>query len=743
MDKKTPFRINYPLDILMKSKKIDFNNENERIKIFRRNIFYYKYGKKENNFLEKRYNIYFLLAEKVLKLINKDYPSLDVLNISVFGSSLFSKNPGDFDFLIIVKGNVFLLKETEIILKENKKSIKYSVGISIKGLDNFTHGIFDLQSKTSVEQQNQIINRTAISLFRRHIPLIGYDFIENKNDFIENIYAQISDLLSNTYNLYYLKKERPYLNDKQRARKILSRLYEAASYLEFLENDLEVVNLRKEIYLDGENNMSFSESKKLFDRFKLFYIKKSQKLRVKISKKLSFHRDNIEFNQILKKTKELLSKKRIGNFLPVMAKIIDSEGNTIAFSKRIKQSNGLKMGPGPIHAEICAIYNAKSKKKINWDDYTLYCSLEPCSTCTRIITELGIKKVVYCLADPLLSYYGRRRAPYLKKNTLFYRHNSPELIMEFQKIYTKLYKRKISSKKELNVLEILLDMKLKENIINRLEKYWKNIKLPHIWVPSILKILSEYSYNEDLAAEKVREKFPSLIKKDSLDYSKKLLEWRKRKVKNLAKRINKYVVGGIIGDVGGRTKDFIEQILNLNKSIKKAYITDIGNFSTESKNHKISFVIQTSTTKLPFAKNSMSTIILSMVLHHLKSLDQRSLVKNIISSLKKGGRIILIEDTYPKIKSIKGCNSNISNFLKFNSEKKKKILSFYDWFGNRLMRNRDNTSLAFNFKTMEEWKKFFEKYGMTQINSEFIKEAPSNPDIFPPKAIMVFQKKTA
>lgn len=56
------------------------------------------------------------------------------------------------------------------------------------------------------------------------------------------------------------------------------------------------------------------------------------------------------------------------------------------------------------------------------------------------------------------------------------------------------------------------------------------------------------------------------------------------------------------------------------------------------------------------------------------------------------------------------------------------------------MRNRDNIPLFCNYRTMEGWKKTFERYGMKQIKSEFIKENKSHPDIFPPKAIMVFQK---
>ncbi|MEK6881988.1 MAG: hypothetical protein AABY22_20385, partial [Nanoarchaeota archaeon] len=120
--------------------------------------------------------------------------------------------------------------------------------------------------------------------------------------------------------------------------------------------------------------------------------------------------------------------------------------------------------------------------------------------------------------------------------------------------------------------------------------------------------------------------------------------------------------------------------------------------------------------------------------------EQEKLISNAVSSLRKNGRIIMIEDTYPKINNIEKQSKNINDFLELSSEEKKKVLSFYDWFGNRLMRNRDQISLVYNYKSMEEWKKFFEKQGMKEIYSEFVKEEKSNLSLFPPKAIMVFEK---
>lgn len=294
-------------------------------------------------------------------------------------------------------------------------------------------------------------------------------------------------------------------------------------------------------------------------------------------------------------------------------------------------------------------------------------------------------------------------------------------------------------KKE-SILDVLLDKDMRRNIQNRLEKYWKIMGLPFSWVNPILSVLSKYSYDEDLAVRKVREKFPSMTRERSVLYSKRLRLWRKTKVKNLAYRIHKDVHGETIVDLGGRKDDFIEKILLYKKEVKNAYVTDIGAFGGRSRNPKISFVVQPSLTKTPFRKKTIDTFILSLVLHHLKEKDQEKLVEHVISSLKNKGRIVLVEDSYPSILSNKNANKNIEKFMDFDLEKRNKILSFYDWFGNRIVRNRDNISLTFSYRTMREWEKLFRKKGATLIKSKFIKKENSSPDLFPPKALMIFEK---
>ena len=161
---KTPFEVNFPLKIL-DNKKVNFRNKKEREKLFKRHIYYYKYGKIKNSFLEKRNKIFFSLAKEVVKFLRKKYSYLDILSVSIFGSSLYSKNSGDFDFLVITKGNIFSYDEAKLVIIENGSEVKHPVGISIKGIENFSKGVFDEKSNVSLNLQSQIIYRTAISLY--------------------------------------------------------------------------------------------------------------------------------------------------------------------------------------------------------------------------------------------------------------------------------------------------------------------------------------------------------------------------------------------------------------------------------------------------------------------------------------------------------------------------------------------------------------------------------------------------
>jgi len=268
MINKIPFRIRFPLKIL-NSRKVDFQDKDLRKELFNRNIYYYLDKNKRNTLLEERAKLYYDLSNEVWNRI-KDNSGLEVLSLSIFGSSLFSENPGDFDFLVIVKGNEFSLEETSLRLNCLSNKEKYNIGISIKGLENFTKGICNSDPPASEEFQKQIIYRTASALFKRHLPIRGYDFINNNREFRRNLYAQVSDLLNNTFDLYYNENKNINLNKSKRAQKILSRMYEAATYLNLTGSNKKTENLRSAVY-QSMNNPLFEDSRRLFNEVLNYY----------------------------------------------------------------------------------------------------------------------------------------------------------------------------------------------------------------------------------------------------------------------------------------------------------------------------------------------------------------------------------------------------------------------------------------------------------------------------------------
>ena len=263
------FRINYPITIFKKN-KINLQNKKQRERLFKRNIYYYLYKNKKNNLLNERWKIFLDLATRVKEYLSKKNRHTEVLSISVFGSALHSSKNDDYDFLAIVKGNKF--DNIKINIKLDKKN--HSVGISVKGKENFINGILDEKSSFNKELQTKIINRTSISLPYRHLAILGYDFKENKKIFVNNCYAQVYDLLINTHKTYYLKKSEKEISNKTRARKILSRLFEASKYLSIINPNKKIEKIQKEILsLKSEKKYSLRKNKELFKRFVKYYNK--------------------------------------------------------------------------------------------------------------------------------------------------------------------------------------------------------------------------------------------------------------------------------------------------------------------------------------------------------------------------------------------------------------------------------------------------------------------------------------
>ncbi|MEK6840090.1 MAG: hypothetical protein AABX72_04045, partial [Nanoarchaeota archaeon] len=205
------FKIYNPIKIFNNS-QIDYKNRLKTEKYLKRNMYYTLFSNKPNKTLKKRLPLFLKLSEIVRDYLNKNFSNLKILSISVFGSSLYFENNEDFDFLVIVSGNAFDNTQKKFRVK-NKE---YSVGISIKGEENFVKGVLSKNKNFKKSLQKKIINRTSVSLPVRHLPLSGFDFRYNERLFLNNCFAQVYDLLINSYELYYKRNKKFGFNSKKR-----------------------------------------------------------------------------------------------------------------------------------------------------------------------------------------------------------------------------------------------------------------------------------------------------------------------------------------------------------------------------------------------------------------------------------------------------------------------------------------------------------------------------------------------
>ncbi len=275
MPTKIPFKISYPLEIFHPTREIDFCDKNVREELFKRNIYYYLFGKKRNEILERKHGLFLDMGKGVLDYMGREHPDLQVMGVSLFGSSSVLENPGDYDFLAITKGDVFLLDEPPITVQGST----FQTGISIKGVDNYIKGFRRNDGSNKSKRLEQIIDRTAISLFRRHIPLLGKDFLNNEREFLNNAHAQVSDLVNNAYELFYVGQREYSIPRQKRAKKLLTRCYEATSYLGAVDGDVKVQDMRKEIYLALKGRFELEKSKDIFERFGKMYEEKVSMLK--------------------------------------------------------------------------------------------------------------------------------------------------------------------------------------------------------------------------------------------------------------------------------------------------------------------------------------------------------------------------------------------------------------------------------------------------------------------------------
>ncbi len=290
-----------------------------------------------------------------------------------------------------------------------------------------------------------------------------------------------------------------------------------------------------------------------------------------------------------------------------------------------------------------------------------------------------------------------------------------------------------------NHLEILRDVSTRMFVEDLLCKYWEISGLPVNRLTAMLNILSAYYEEPEFALQLVQEKFPDLTDQNSTFYQK-YQESRSAKFRKFSRSLVPYIKGKVLADIGGEDSRLLDVLTAMNPSIEKGYVTDINMAKSSSANPKIEFLLQSEPDKTPLEHNSVDSVIMSTMLHHITPFTRLKLMTHVKEILRQGGRLVLIEDSYPENPTEKDINNSLDErYLAFNNYQKKKILSFFDWWGNRLMKNSRDIPLPCTFKSMEEWEEIFGEMGLKLVQKHYLGIPDMHTHIMAPKAIMIFE----
>lgn len=293
-----------------------------------------------------------------------------------------------------------------------------------------------------------------------------------------------------------------------------------------------------------------------------------------------------------------------------------------------------------------------------------------------------------------------------------------------------------------NYLELLQQASIRVFVEDLLIKYWKGAQLPFEWIPSILNILTDYSENPEFALHLVQEKFPSLTDPFSSFY----LNYkgaRFAKFETFSQAIAPFVKGPIVADVGGESTNLVELLMNQVPNLEKMIVTDINPVKQQPHHSKIECIWQPCPDRTPLKPLSVDTVIMTTVLHHIEPYTRLKLLIHIKEVLKEGGRLIILEDSYHEgFSKTEGMTPLEATFLAFDQNQKKDIVSFLDWWGNRLMKNARDIPLPCTYKSIEGWKVLFEEMGFIPVQASFLGIPNIPAHVMAPKALFVFEKSS-
>jgi ubiquinone/menaquinone biosynthesis C-methylase UbiE len=298
-----------------------------------------------------------------------------------------------------------------------------------------------------------------------------------------------------------------------------------------------------------------------------------------------------------------------------------------------------------------------------------------------------------------------------------------------------------------NVVVGLRDAKVRQFCRDLIAYYYGMRNVTEELIDAIFRKLTENDFDDETAAKTVYEevlypKNPDTVIARAYNNPQYRQEEAPRQMYGIISQfVNNW--GKTVLDVGCGNNALAYAIAESNPGIKEVIGTDVIDYSIKKDDPRVRFMIQTEGDKLPdtIPDGSVDTAVAVFVMHHMSIETRSSLLDDVIRKLKKGGKLIVIEDTFSDEISPVYPSELLNSFLELTLEQRQAVFSFIDWYNNRLIKDKPEMELDYTFANIERWVEIFEGLGLSIERREFlgIVDEPFSPKL--PMGIFILTKQ--
>lgn len=175
---------------------------------------------------------------------------------------------------------------------------------------------------------------------------------------------------------------------------------------------------------------------------------------------------------------------------------------------------------------------------------------------------------------------------------------------------------------------------------------------------------------------------------------------------------------GTVVDVGANDNRLGKILLRTCCDISAVIGVDIENRNAYTDSDRLKFIKQDDPCKLPLESTVADVVIMRFSLHHMDLEAQNNILSEANRVLRKGGKIIVFEDSHSQTLPPIVNNDVHARFMKLDDESKYMItLSFLD--ASSCFVFEETMPFCFSFRKLEDWEAQLKTFGFKKISIDY------------------------